>query len=243
MVVKIKCKDIVKYIAKDKEQLKILKLLAEKRKLKLKDIVKRGIFAVPDQDELDYLLEQWGYSFEDVFGKETTDVNLVTNGFMIPVLDSSNRILFYINYNWERVKSRHYLNVFPDELYNLSGNIKMYGGHNLAKGIKEGWVVVVEGLFDGVRLETEGVPVVALLGSKLLDFHKVFLSRFDQVIYIPDNDAAGEKGWRSVKYGLDNAFKYKVEGLYKDVDEFAREGGMDYELWLKRLKMYRRNKV
>lgn len=232
-------RELVRYLIKDEEQLKILKMLSERRGFRLRDIVRRGIFAVPDRDELDYLLESWGKDFEGCFGLGVEDVGLVTEGFIIPVLDSSNRVLFYINYNWERVEGRHYINVFPDRLGELKTNIKMFGAHNLEKGLKEGWVVVVEGIFDAIRLESEGIPAVALMGSKLMRYHQLFLERFEKVVYIPDNDTTGEQGWRSVSAGLENVIRIDVISKYKDVDEFALKGKQEYREWLGKLKQHR----
>lgn len=238
--VELKYTDLVRYLIKDKEQHELLKMLAEKRGLSLKEIVRRGIFAVPDEDELDYLLEQWGLTFEDAFDRDIGDVRLFKEGFIIPILDSRRRVTFFINYNWERDKSRQYFNVFPGNLYDLDVEVKMYGAHNLDQGIKEGWIVVVEGIFDAIVLESEGIPAVALLGSKLLDYTKIFLSRFEQVIYIPDGDFAGNKGWKNMYYGLDNVFKFELDGTYKDVNDYALSGGIEYKQWLNKLKRYRR---
>lgn len=231
---------LVEYIAQDEEQIKLLEMLAERRGMRVEDLAKGGIFAVPNRDELDYLLEAWELTFEEAFGKDREEVRLLNEGFIIPIYDSSYRVLFFINYNWERDKSRHYINVFPEGIRDLTVNVKMYGGHNLEQGIREGWMVVVEGLFDAKRLEAEGIPVVALLGSELLDYQKLFLRRFEQVLYIPDNDFTGAKGWRKVREGLDNVFKYEIDGTYKDTDEYALKGGIEYRQWIERLKMYRR---
>src|SRR5699024_4926058 len=123
----LKYKDLVRYLIKDEEQHKSLRILCEQRGIDLKHLVRRGIFCVPDADELSYLLEEWDLEFEHVFGKERDHLKLVNEGFIIPVLDSSFRIIFYVNYNWERGSARKYLNVFPDDFNDLEVNMKMFG--------------------------------------------------------------------------------------------------------------------
>lgn len=235
----LKYKQLVKYLMKDKEQLESIKVLGKKRELAIKHLVKRGVFCVPDEGELDYLLEEWGLDFEDVFGKDDGYINLVNGGFIIPALDSRFNIIFFINYNWERGGARKYLNVFPDGFNDLPNNMKMFGMHNMEKGIKEGWIVVVEGIFDVIRLETYGIPAVALMSNKVMDYHKRFLSRFSRVIYVSDADEQGQRGKNKVLQSISNAIHVPIEGLSKDVDEFAVEDEIGFEEWINQLTMYK----
>lgn len=237
---KLKYRDLVMYMKDDKEQLNSLKVLSHNRDIDLKYLVGRGVFCVPDEGEIYYLLEQWGLDFEEVFGKDADrGMFLVNEGFIIPVLDSERNIVFYINYNWERSPARKYLNIFPDGFTDLKMRVKMFGMHNMAKGIKEGWMVVVEGVFDVIRLESVGIPAVALMGNKLTEYHKRFLSRFDRVVYIPDTDSGGEIGKKNVLKGLSNAVQFPIEGLSKDVDEFAVSDPISFNMWVEQLKYYK----
>src|SRR5699024_10480665 len=102
----------------------------------IKHLGKRGIFCVPEIGALDYLFEAWDLDFEDVFGKDSSYINLVNEGFIIPALDSRFNIFFYINYNCERGGAIKYLSVFMDEFNDLPINMKMFGMHNMEKGIK-----------------------------------------------------------------------------------------------------------
>lgn len=235
----LKYRPLVKYLMKDDEQLESLKILSKKREISIKHLVKRGIFCVPEIGELDYLLEEWDLDFEDVFGKDSSYINLVNEGFIIPALDSRFNIIFYINYNWERGGARKYLNVFPDEFNDLPINMKMFGMHNMEKGIKEGWIVVVEGIFDVIRLESYGIPAVALMSNKVMDYHKRFLSRFNRVIYVSDADEQGQRGKNKVLKSIPNAIHFPIEGLSKDVDDFSVEDPIGFDGWIEKLKIYK----
>jgi|SRR5690625_3042568 len=236
MTVKLNYKELVRYLVKDETQRESLEVLSKKRELPQKVLLKRGIFCVFDTDELSFLLEEWNLTFEDAFGKETDQVRLLNEGFIIPVLDSSYRIMFFVNYNWERGSGRKYLNVYPDSLSQSATNMKMFGAHNLSQAVKEDWIVVVEGIFDCIRLEHEGIPAVSIMGTKLLEYHKRFLNRFTKVIYISDADFEGYKGWQNVQKGLDNVIHYPIKGLSKDVDEFATRDTRGFAEWLDGLK-------
>lgn len=239
MTIKLKYKELVKYLIEDKEQQESLKVLAQKRDMSLKTIIKSGIFCVPDKEELAYLLETWGLSFEEAFGKDESDFRLLNEGFIIPVLDSSYNILFFVNYNWERGGARKYFNVYPDYLNELPMNMKMYGQHNLATAVKEDWIVVVEGVFDSIRLTEYGIPSAATMGTRFLEFQKRFLSRFSKVIYVSDADYEGQLGWRNFQKKAENAIHYKIQGLHKDVDEFCTKDPRNFEEWVTELKRYR----
>ena len=59
-----------------------------------------------------------------------------------------------------------------------------------------GFVIIVEGYFDALVLESMGFyNTVALCGAKLSERHATLLSRYcDRVVILLDGDAAGEKG-------------------------------------------------
>src|SRR5690625_7522608 len=98
--------------------------------------------------------------------------------------------------------------------------MKMFGAHNVSQVVKEDWIVVVEGIFDCIRLEHEGIPAVSIMGTKLLEYHKRFLNRFTKVIYISDADFEGYKGLKNVHKGLDNVLHKHIMTITKVVDVF-----------------------
>lgn len=97
-------------------------------------------------------------------------------------------------------------------------------------------VYVVEGVFDRIRLETNGVNVVSLLGTELTPYMLKVLSRFSEVYLTLDSDSSGSKAIDKIKEQLRNNrfsgdiytreynFGVNEEELVKDVDDLYKLG-------------------
>ena len=240
MGIKFKYSDLVKWLVTDQDQLTIVKEnLVEHRKGDLKTYIKRGIFYSPDLDEIAHICEQLGIT-EEEFGVTEDNQYLFEGGFIIPVLDSKNRLMFFINHDYRRDKSKKYLNIYTDEHGGKEKELKLFGLHNLKQALKEDRIFVVEGVFDELRLEQYGVPAVAGLGTKVMEYHKYFYKRFRHVIYIPDGDTSGESAWRKFKREVPHAEVMWLPTNYGDVDEFGGKGKERFAEWIKMVKEYRK---
>lgn len=229
-------KKLVKWIVTDEDQIACIREVVDHRKGDLKTYVRRGIFYIPpDLAELDYVIEQLGTTHEEL-GITKDNIELFEDGFIIPVMDSRFRVLFYINYSFLRHKSRKYLNIYTERFKGKEQTLKIYGMHNTRKAIKEDRIVVVEGLFDVLRLEQYGIPAVAMLGTGFLPYHAAYFKRFKRVIYVPDNDWAGEESWRRFKNQIPTAEPYRIRGVHSDVDEFGKVNNADFKDWIGTLK-------
>ncbi|MGM9929245.1 MAG: toprim domain-containing protein [Bacillus sp. (in: firmicutes)] len=229
-------KKLVKFLLQDDEQKGFIKELAKQRKMdSIKTYIKRGIFCSLDLDELGYIVEQLGMVPDDLDVPQN-EINSFDNGFIIPVWDGYNRLLFYINYSWERDRSKKYINIYPATNREHITKMKMYGMHNMQQALEEDRIVVVEGVFCVLRLESHGIPACSLLGTKILPYHKQFLSRFKRVIYVQDEDNAGSAAWRNFKREIPHAEAFRITGTQKDVDEFAGSGAYEFTEWIEALK-------
>ena len=234
---KMNYKKLVKFLVNDDDQKEYLAELVEKRNGDLKTYIKRGIFCSADGnlEELSYVMEKLGMTEEDLDMDEIS-LGLFERGYIIPVWDGYMNIMFYINHSWLRDKSKKYLNIYPITNSKNLKEMKMYGMHNLKQGLKEDRIVVVEGVFDVLRLEQYGIPAVSLMGTKVMPYHKQFLSRFKTVIYIRDEDNAGATAWKRFKDEVPNAIEYRISGSYKDIDKFAQDSTFEFEDWIKPLQ-------
>lgn len=226
---------LVKWLAQDEDQLNCVRELVAHRGGSLTAYIKRGIMYVPDLDEFEYIAEQIGSTLEEL-GVTETNKWLFEGGFIVPVLDSRYELLFYINHDFRRDKSKKYLNIYTDFYGGREKEMKMYGLHNTRRAVRQNRVVVVEGLFDAIRLEMHGIPAVAQLGTKLMAYHRSFYKRFDRVIYIPDNDTSGEAAWRKFREGVPDAEVYKINGVHNDVDAYGKANTREYKEWIGELK-------
>lgn len=230
-------RQLMQFLLKDEDQLDYVKELAEKRGANFKTYLRRGIFCSADEnlDELGYILEQLGVD-ESALDVDEVGLTLFKRGYILPVWDGNNKLLFYINYSWQRDKSKKYMNIYPVTNRENIKAMKMYGMYNLKQALQEDRIVVVEGSFDVLRLEAYGIPAVCLLGTKIMPYHKQFLSRFSTVIYVQDEDNAGTGAWNKFKVEVPHAMAYRMTGIYNDVDEFAKKSVIEFEEWVKPLQ-------
>lgn len=205
--------------------------------------IKNGIHYIPKNSymneehiaEIEYIAEQTGTDLNGYGVNEKNDFYF-SDKYVIPVRDSKNRILFYITHTFDNPKSAKYVNVYTDNYDGKEVAFKVYGMHNTQLALKQNRMVVVEGVFDSNILPEFNIPAVALLGTKLVPYHKQYLSRFKSIIYIPDNDVAGETAWKRFKKEFPNAIQYNVPLGFKDAEEFIYGGKKEQvKIWIDNL--------
>lgn len=234
--IKWKIEDIIDSTSNDEDQSRILKILADYRGFDLKTIINAGIMYIPDLGELDYFGEEKGYKGEELGINEEIEF-LYEEGYLIPIRDVENEIIFYINYSFERDKSKKYIMVHPN-IYERDKEVRLSGLHNYKKALEKDTIVLVEGYFDQLRLEAEGIAAFAILGTKLTEFQKMFISPFKRAIYIKDNDTSGEYAFKKYQKELDNIVSFDILPSYEDVDNLGKNGGYEYHEWIEKLKRY-----
>lgn len=89
------------------------------------------------------------------------------------------------------------------------------------KALADGYVCITDGIFDAIRLNQNGINAFSLCGSKLTDWHKLYLSLFDKIIVIHDNDSAGVALANKCCKELNNCSKLSFVGT-KDIDDFLK---------------------
>lgn len=207
--------------------------------------IKNGIHYVPDGygdtylEEIEYLAEESGSNLKG-YGINENNSFFFKDKYIIPIRDSANKILFYVTHNYTNEKVAKYVNTYTDLFNGKEVFFKSYGMHNTQLALKQDRIVVTEGIFDCNALPEYNIPSIALLGTKIVEYHHIFLNRFNNIIYIPDNDVAGEMSWKNFKQKFPNAVKYTVPLGYKDVDQFLFEGKKNQvESWINELYILR----
>lgn len=203
-----------------------------------------GIFYLPPSssysseenlEELEYIGEEAGSPFDE-WGVNEKNAMLFRDGFMIPVLNSEKRIIFYLNYHFLRDKSKKYFNVYTDLYGNKEQPFKLYGLENTKAGFEKGYMVSLEGVFDKMILEYYGVPVTARLGTAITDYQERYYGRFQKVVDIADNDYEGAEASKRFRNKVKHAEVYRIPQQYKDVDEFYTKDKTRFEKWVEQLK-------
>ncbi len=171
------------------------------------------------------LLEQTGLVARSERGSQ---IDFLRDRLTIPIHDARGRIIAFGGRAFGDAKPK-YLNTRETALFS-KGQV-LFGFHR-AKGQLRDGALVVEGYFDVLQLQQEGIPgAVAPLGTALTEAHLQQLGRFTKRLVLSfDGDAAGlramEKGLRmALPLGFDIRLLMLPEG--EDPDTWCLKLGRD----------------
>lgn len=94
------------------------------------------------------------------------------------------------------------------------------------KALKEGYICIVDGIFDKMILESAGIPAVSILGTSFTKYHQEYLRYIPNWIVIHDNDKAGVALYTRLKTLHQSVIRVTMTGS-KDIDEFLRERSVE----------------
>ncbi len=156
-----------------------------------KKVIQEVVHEVLNIDPLHYSIKDRGISFElaEEFGMGYCSTGYFQGRIVIPLHDNKGKLLGYIGRS-VNVQDPKYLLIrgFP------LGKV-VFNYHRVKTKDR---VVVVEGVFDALRVHLANYPVVALLGSQITDFQAALLREFDSLIYLFDGDVSGRKAIENV---------------------------------------------
>ena len=176
----------------------------------------------------DYLYGVYG---ENVYSSEyglynSTRIDKYAMRVMIPLTYLNNEVCGFIGYapallGEETITNKY---IYPNSDVLPKAKIMFCPKGVYADAIRDGYVCIVDGIFDAIILNAVGIHAASLCGSSLTKYHKLFLSAIRTKIVVPDNDVAGTK----VVQLLENAFD-RVRIIFredsKDVDDFMKIPG------------------
>lgn len=131
----------------------------------------------------------------------------------------------YVNTKETGDKSLNYYSYSNKEVFNKGSYLYcLEGGYK--KAIKEGYLILTDGLFDCLSLESYGYNSASLLGSAVKDQILSQLIFIDKVILVHDNDLAGLKLANYLSRKLPNLVCVKQK-YTKDVDDVLKTSHRD----------------
>lgn len=153
------------------------------------------------QQQLDLIEEmQLGICSIDpsLFEGYSSELNLLTqtgrflldNRFIIPVTMPNGDLVSLIGYYPDK---RKYITI-PTPFFSrecLFFNFEQ--AYGLSWGQYDGFVILVEGIFDCLSLRSIGLPAIATMGATVSKIKCELLKLFRKVLAIPDDDATGSK--------------------------------------------------
>lgn len=184
---------------------------------------------------MDYLVEQKGYSIEELLdcgliGKSTkTDkyYDKFRNRVMFPIFDYRGNVIGFGGRVLDDSLPK-YLNSPDTLIFNKRHNL--YGLNFARKNLSSRTVILVEGYMDLISLYQYGIQIaVATLGTALTSQQAHLIKRYaDNVIISYDSDGPGTKAsLRAIDILVEAGLSVKVLDLKdaKDPDEYVRKYG------------------
>lgn len=183
-------------IISDEVQDACIKYLSEYRNLDYKILRDTCVFYAENDSELEFLT-----SYEEDFmyylGFRSKNVDY-SDRYLFPIHNGKGNLNAWVGYDYES-KSKYLVGMVG------LGNKKrlLYGIDDLSMSYEEDTIIVVEGIFDRLRLKEIGLNLgVSLLGKKMSKWQKRYINRFKNKILIPDGDDSGQDMIDQWKEGL-----------------------------------------
>ncbi len=153
--------------------------------------------------------------------QERNDINWDAR-IVIPIFDRGGNFIFnkYRRAPWETEG--------PKYMYDKGSKSALYGINKLASATV---VIICEGEFDALALETKGFTGVSSTGGAGTFLPHWCAWLVGKEVYVCfDNDEAGEKGREVVQRILPDAKQLRLPSGYKDVTEFFVDGNDAFDL-------------
>ncbi len=210
------------------EQSSFLNVIAEIRGMKNPEILREiGGFFVPNEE---YMALRFGsvikgWSFDCYLDD---DLCKWSNCFVLPIFDVGNAIVGLCGFNpFRYAEAKETGNKSIGYYYYSSGIVFKKGRHVYAqknaiqRAIEDGYVMIVDGVFDAVSLTDAGFNAWALMGSSLTQEIIVLMRFVKRVILIADNDDAGIKLRETLKCRIRN-LEIVTQDYSKDIDDVLK---------------------
>ena len=156
----------------------------------------------------------------------TNNRPIYSDRFIIPLYDLNGYIMALVGYSLTSKQRYIYSNTEYFFRNDILYNLQVY-----EKCIKDGYVIVTEGITDCIRLLNMGFKnVMSTAGAHRSLWMMQMLDNIENVIFIPDRDRAGDG---TKEYWITHNYTRLLIPFYcKDLDEFAVRGDKE-ELILK----------
>lgn len=192
--------------------------------LELASARKDGLFYCPNDD---YMEEWLGESSTDLFAGIYGSNGLCryTQRLVIPIRNFADEIPGFIGYSNDEVPGYDdgvfVKYTYPPKDTLIKGRFMYITGEEYIKAIEDGYICIVDGIFDKRRLTDYGYNAVSLMGSAVTFWHKLYLSKIKHIIVIRDNDQAGYKLLQTCKKAFPGTIEI-AQGDRWDIDDFLK---------------------
>lgn len=136
------------------------------------------------------------------------DYFYLANRYLIPVRDLAGNVATIVGFDPSN-RAHKYVTIATPY---FSKSAYFYGMERLFTGVPgtdSEVLVVVEGMFDRLMLESAGLRCVSTMGLNIAEYKRVLLSFEPKVLFVPDGDKNGDKVVRFDKWGASDRLNAK----------------------------------
>lgn len=209
------------------EQDQFLSIVAEARNMPVEAIKKaRGIFIPNDE----FMMELFGPEIcaYDCYHGDSGLCNW-SNAVIFPIRNVNNKVtafagFFPFDYVDTEIEKNYY--AYSSQKVFQKGRYLYFPIGNLEDAINDGYLIVVDGLFDSISLCNVGFHAASFMGSSLTPEILMQLRFVNQIIVPADNDSAGYSLYEKLKRKLPNVTLFR-QGKTKDIDDLLKSDYAD----------------
>ena len=203
-----------------KEQAEFLSIVAEARHMPVEWIrAAKGVFIPNDE----FMLEVFGTGILE-YDCYHGDLCSWSNAVIFPVRNVNNKVIglagfFPFDY-LDKEKDVNYYS-YSSQKVMQKGRYMYFPVGNLQDAIQDGYLIVVDGLFDAISLCGAGYHAASFMGSSPTQEIMMQLRFVKKVILPADNDSAGYGLYDKLTKHLNNVVLFK-QGKTKDIDDLLK---------------------
>lgn len=210
-------------------QVNYLKLISEKvRQIPLEALMNEQALFIPNENYVHHFANEQAMLNENGFYYNGTSI--WNNYVIFPIRSLSNEAkgiggfnpVLYLQAKETNDYSINYYSYSTKYVFN-KGDYLFWGINGFEKAYADGYLILVDGMFDAVQLRRLGFNAAALMGSTLTEVIIAQLRFIKKIIIISDNDAAGYKLEQNLKRNLHQCV-YLRQGYDKDIDGAIKLG-------------------
>lgn len=179
---------ILENILKSEIQNKYREYMSNYRNISKKVLDEAYMFYILDEAYLQDII--YSMNVREMLGIQVGYTVRQQERFVFPILNFDNVILGFIGYDYEETDYKYLISLAK---FAEKGRL-FFNYQNINEAYRKDVIILEEGVFDSLRLNEIGYKNnLALMGTRMSDFHKTVLNRFKLVIIISDNDESGKR--------------------------------------------------
>lgn len=202
-----------------------LKFIAQAREIPLEYLKSIGAIFIPNNEYIKHFVgaEATRREYDLYYGSSC----VWTHFLMIPIRTASGVIKGFVG--WDAANSLKLKNGAVDLTTYRTSNKLVFNKNNffltdhrvLEGTFDTSCIFVVDGVFDAISLNANGIPAMALLGSSPSKCHYYFLHWYKHIYILSDNDEAGLYLYKRLHSAFNRALRV-TQSEAKDIDDYIK---------------------